>query len=173
VIQIELDTFRIRSFRPEDAESIARHANNPKIAAQVRDRFPYPYKLEDAHEFLSNLKHDPETCFAIAERVNDEAVGGIMLFPGTDIERVSAEVGYWLGEPYWGKGIATRAVVALTEYGLKNFEFTRLFATPFASNVASCRVLEKAGYVRDAILRRAVIKYGVVHDLALYSRTRE
>jgi ribosomal-protein-alanine N-acetyltransferase len=172
-MQIELGTFRIRSFRAEDAASIARHANNPRIAAQVRDRFPHPYTLENAHEFLRNLKPDPETSFAIADTSDDAVVGGIMLFPGVDIERVSAEVGYWLSEQYWGRGIATRAVVAITDYAFRNREFTRLFATPFATNRASCRVLEKAGYTLDAILRRAVIKYGNIMDLALYSRTRE
>jgi [ribosomal protein S5]-alanine N-acetyltransferase len=172
-MQIELGTFRIRSFRLDDAESIAKHANNPKIAAQVRDRFPHPYTIENAHEYLRHLKRDPETSFAIVDTRDDQVIGGIALFPGMDIERVSAEVGYWLSEQYWGKGIATQAVVAITGFAFDNFAFTRLFALPFATNAASCRVLEKAGYVRDAILRRAVIKYGVVHDLALYSRIRE
>jgi [ribosomal protein S5]-alanine N-acetyltransferase len=172
-MQIELGTFRIRSFRAEDAASIAHHANNAKIAAQVRDRFPHPYTLENAQDYLRNLKRDPETSFAIANTRDDQVIGGIALFPGTDIERVSAEIGYWLSEHYWGKGIATQAVVALTDFAFADLGFTRLFALPFAQNAASCRVLEKAGYIRDAILRRAVIKYGVIHDLALYSRIRE
>lgn len=172
-MQIDVGTFRIRSFRAEDAASIARHANNPKIAAQVRDRFPHPYTLENAHEYLRNLNRDPETAFAIADAEHDQVIGGIALFPGTDIERVSSEIGYWLSEQYWGKGIATQAVIALTDFAFASFGFTRLFALPFAQNAASCRVLEKAGYTRDALLRRAVIKHGVIHDLALYSRIRE
>jgi [ribosomal protein S5]-alanine N-acetyltransferase len=122
---------------------------------------------------LRNLKRDPETSFAIAESTNDAVIGGISLLPGIDIERVSAEIGYWLSEDYWGKGIATRAVIAITDYAFDHFDFTRLFALPFATNTASCRVLEKAGFVRDAILRRALIKHGVIHDLALYSSVRE
>jgi len=161
----------VRSWRPEDAAAIARYANNPNIACFVRDRFPHPYTLTDAEAFLAaNTKRVPEVNFAI--EVNGEAVGGIGLMLGTDIERVSSEIGYWLGEPFWGRGIATAALSAVTEHGFRAFDLTRIFALPFANNPASMRVLEKAGYTRDALLRRAIIKNGQVLDLYLYSQVR-
>jgi RimJ/RimL family protein N-acetyltransferase len=108
----------------------------------------------------------PETAFAIA--VNDEAVGGIGFVMLSDVERMSAEIGYWLGEPFWGRGIATEAVIAVTRYAIDTHGLTRLFAVPFASNVASCRVLQKAGYVLEGRLRRSAIKDGQIVDQMQY-----
>ncbi len=112
---------------------------------------------------------NPETFFAIA--VNGEAVGGIGFVPLTDVERVSAEVGYWLGEPFWGRGLATEAVIAISRYAIEHHGLTRLFALPFAYNPASCRVLEKAGYQLETRLRRSAIKDGVIVDQMLYGLT--
>ena len=100
-----------------------------------------------------------------------EAVGGIGLELGRDIERRSAEIGYWLGEAFWGKGIATDAVRAMTGYGLEVLDLTRVFAVPFASSSASIRVLEKCGYIREGTMRRSAIKGGVVIDQVLYDLT--
>jgi RimJ/RimL family protein N-acetyltransferase len=103
--------------------------------------------------------------------VHGEAVGGIGLTLKNDVERCSAEIGYWLGEAVWGRGIATAAVQALTDYGFKAFGLTRIFAVPFANNPASMRVLEKVGYVREGVMRRSAIKGGVVLDQVLYAIT--
>jgi RimJ/RimL family protein N-acetyltransferase len=110
---------------------------------------------------------DPETFFAIA--VGDLAVGGIGFVLQSDVERISAEVGYWLGEAFWGRGIATEALVAVTKYAIERHRLTRLFAIPFAHNLGSCRVLEKAGYVLEGRLRRSAIKDGVILDQLQYA----
>jgi ribosomal-protein-alanine N-acetyltransferase len=138
----------------------------------MRDAFPHPYTRADGEFWLSlAVQIDPPTHFAIEHE--GEAVGGIGMHPGKDVERVSAEVGYWLGEQVWGRGLATAALCALVEYAFATTELTRLFALPFAHNAASRRVLEKAGFVLEAILRKSAIKEGRVVDQALYSRVRE
>jgi RimJ/RimL family protein N-acetyltransferase len=113
------------------------------------------------------MSQRPETMFAIA--VDDEAVGGIGFTVLTDVERVSAEIGYWLGELYWGRGFVTEALVAITRYAIDTCGLTRVYALPFASNRASCRVLEKAGYTLEARLRRSAIKDGQIVDQLQYS----
>ena len=110
----------------------------------------------------------PETNFAID--VDGQAVGGIGVMLHSDVERCSAEIGYWLGEEYWGLGIMTEALNAVAEYSFREFVLTRIYAVPFAGNISSCRVLEKAGFVLEGILRRSAIKNGVVVDQLMYSR---
>ena len=113
------------------------------------------------------MSQRPETMFAIA--VADEAVGGIGFTVLTDVERVSAEIGYWLGEPFWGQGIVTEALVAVTRYAIDTCRLTRVYALPFASNKGSCRVLEKAGYTVEGHLRRSAIKDGHIVDQLQYA----
>lgn len=167
-MHLNLKTCDIRSWRWSDADSLVRHANNRKIWLNLRDRFPHPYTERDARTFLRRVQHaDPETLFAIA--FDDDAIGSIGFMLQADVERVSAEIGYWLGEGFWGRGIATEALMALTRYAFENHELTRLFALPFASNTASCRVLEKAGYSLEGRLQRSAIKDGVVIDQMQYA----
>ena len=162
----------IRSWRLEDARDVVREANNRKIWLQLRDRFPHPYTIADAEQFLrSAVDANPETNFAIA--VGEEAVGGIGFTLGTDVERCSAELGYWLGEAFWGRGITTAAVWAATQYAMTTYNLTRVFAIPFVDNAASCRVLEKVGFVREGVMRRSAVKDGRVMDQALYAFTIE
>jgi RimJ/RimL family protein N-acetyltransferase len=163
-----LNTCIVRPWRSTDLESLVRYANNRNVWINLRDRFPHPYTHRDGHVFLRQaLNQSPDTAFAIA--VGGEAVGGIGYQPQTDVERVSAEIGYWLGEPFWGRGIATEALVAVTRQAIEAHGLTRLFAVPFAWNAASCRVLEKAGYVLEARLRRSAIKDGHVTDQLQYA----
>src|SRR6059058_3224323 len=123
----------IRSWRTADIASLVKHANNANIARQLRDRFPHPYTASDARRFLETVVGArPPTTFAID--VNGEAVGGIGFSPGSDVERYSAEIGYWLGEPFWGRGIATEALSAVTAYAIEQHLLTRIFAVPFAWN---------------------------------------
>jgi ribosomal-protein-alanine N-acetyltransferase len=165
---LPLHTCQVRSWRPADVESLVRYANNRQIWLNLRDRFPSPYTRRDGREFIRHvLRHPPETAFAIA--VGDEAVGGIGFIVQADVERVSAEIGYWLGEPFWGRGIVTEALVAVTRYALGVHGLTRIYAVPFASNVGSCRVLEKAGYVLEARLHRSAIKDGQIVDQCQYA----
>ncbi|NUO61932.1 MAG: GNAT family N-acetyltransferase [Gemmatimonadaceae bacterium] len=165
----------LRPFRPGDEESVARHANDRRVAIQLRDRFPHPYTIDDAHEWVSAASTlDPVTTFAITlPGDDDETIGGIGLLPGSDIERIAAEVGYWLGVRFWNRGLTTAALRAITAYGFETLALERIFALPFATNVASVRVLEKAGYQREGLLRRSAIKEGVVMDQAVYAKIRE
>ena len=137
----------------------------------LRDRFPFPYGLEQARTFLGWISKQPaQTVWAI--EVSGEAVGGIGIELHTDVERVSAEIGYWLGQDHWGQGIGTEALTAVTAEAFKQFEITRLYALPFADHAASVRVLEKAGYVREGHLRRSAIKNGKVRDQLLFAAYR-
>ena len=134
----------------------------------LRDRFPFPYELENAKTFLGWLASQPSpTVWAIV--VDGEAVGGIGIELHSDIERVSAEIGYWLGEAVWGRGIATEALRAVTAEAFARYELTRIYAVPFADHQASIRVLEKAGYVREGVMRQSAIKDGRIRDQALYA----
>lgn len=167
---LTLNTCAVRSWRPDDAEPLSRHANNYKIWINLRDAFPHPYSAEHARDFIRAIRNrTPETTFAIA--LDDEPVGSIGFVLHPDVERVSAEIGYWLAEPFWGRGIASEALGAVTEYAVDAHGLTRVYAVPFASNAASCRVLEKAGYVLEARLRRSAIKNGQVTDQMQYAFT--
>lgn len=166
-MRLLLKTCEVRSWEGGDLRSLVEQANNRKIWRNLRDHFPHPYTAADGRQFLKNVRASaPETMFAIA--VDRKAVGGIGYVPQKDIERVSAEVGYWLGEAYWGRGIATEALIAVTKYAIDRHGLTRVFALPFAWNTASCRVLEKAGYTLEGRLRRSAIKDGEITDQLLY-----
>ena len=158
----------MRSFEARDADSIATHANNRKIWLNLRDRFPYPYSRRDAVAFLDFTRREsPECSFAIA--VDGEAVGAIGFVQQPDVERVSAEIGYWIGEPFWGRGIVSEALAATTRYAISMHGLTRVFALPFAHNLGSCRVLEKAGYQLECRRRRSAIKDGEILDQLQYA----
>lgn len=159
----------VRSYRANDASSLALHANNRKIWLNLRDRFPHPFGEADGAAYIADvLTRARPTSFAIA--VDGVAVGGISLRVGTDIERLSAELGYWLGESFWGRGIVSEAVAAITDFGFRELRLVRIFAVPFAHNTASHRVLEKAGYQHEGVLRAAALKDGQILDEHLYAR---
>lgn len=165
---IDCGRCQIRSWQWSDEQTLPYHANNRAIWLNLRDGFPHPYTPADAHQWIELVvAASPETSFAIA--VGGEAVGGIGLVLQNDIERCSAEIGYWLGQTYWGRGIVTAALKAFTQYAFETFELTRLYAVPFLRNSASLTVLEKAGYQREGIMRRSAIKDGQVIDQALYA----
>jgi ribosomal-protein-alanine N-acetyltransferase len=167
-VQLKLPSCDVRSWRAADAEPLARHANNRKIWLNLRDAFPHPYTTQDAREFIRAVRsRTPETTFAID--VAGEPVGSVGFALRQDVERVSAEIGYWLAEPFWGRGIATEVLRAITGYAVTTHELTRVYALPFAWNVASCRVLEKAGYRLEARLRRSAVKNGGVTDQLQYA----
>src|SRR5207245_4205509 len=168
VMRLSLETCEVRSWRASDLEPLVRHANNRKIWINLRDRFPHPYTKADGRRFIRAMRAaNPETAFAIA--VNGEAAGGIGFVLQQDVDRVSAEIGYWLGERFWGRGITTEALAAVTRYAIETHGLTRVFAVPFAHNAASCRVLEKAGYVLEARLRRSAVKDGRILDQLQYA----
>jgi len=168
VVHFILQTCSVRSWTMSDVESLVKNANNRNIWLNLRDRFPHPYTRRNAIDFIRNCQEsDPETAFAVV--VDGEAVGGIGFLLNGDVERVSAEIGYWLGEPFWGRGIMSEALVAVTRYAIATHGLTRLYALPFEWNIASCRVLEKAGYVLEARLRRSAIKDGRITDQLQYA----
>jgi len=162
---------QVRSWRKSDLDALLRHANNPKIAANLRDQFPHPYTRRDAVDYLNFVRDQrPERAFAIQHK--EEAVGGLGFQIGLDIAKVSAEIGYWISEAYWGCGFATRAVEAVTEWAFTEYKLTRVFALVFAYNIASIRVLEKAGFQLEGILRRSAVKNGVILDQMMYAKVR-
>lgn len=162
----------LRSWSEADVAALVRHADDRSVWINLRDRFPHPYTEVHARAFIrSSLEAPLETNFAID--VDGEAVGAIGLVPGTDVERVGAEVGYWVSRRFQGRGIATAALRAFSPWAFDAFGLTRLFAVPFLRNEASCRVLEKAGYTLEGILRRSAIKEGVILDQAMYAIVRE
>ncbi len=160
----------IRRWRTRDAASVVRYANNFNVSRYLRDRFPYPYTMAHARAFLAGAvgEEGEETKFAID--VDGEAVGGIGLIPGADIERFSAEIGYWLGEPFWGRGIVSEALIVISERAFDRLNLLRLFALAFAENASSVRVLEKAGYALEGHLTSGAVKHGRVYDQLLYAR---
>ena len=170
MLRLEGERCSIRPWRAADAGSLLQHANNINVAKHLRDRFPHPYTRKDADAFLRHaVESEDESNLAI--EVHGAAVGAIGYVPGRDIERFSAEIGYWLGEAFWGRGIVTEALALVTAYTFDELNMLRLFALPFADNSGSIRVLEKAGYVREGLLCASSVKYGVVKDQALYART--
>ena len=168
---LDLSDLRVRSWRRNDLDALLRHANNPKIAANMRDQFPYPYTRRDALDYLNYIREqDVPTSFAV--EYEGEAIGGIGFKIGVDIARLSLEVGYWLAEPYWGRGLTTRAVTAACDWAFDHYRVVRIFATAFSHNVASMRVLEKAGFEREGVLRRSAIKNGEILDQVMYAKVR-
>lgn len=149
----------------------SKHANNRKVWLALRDVFPHPYSIQDAHEFLQRaINEQPTTKFCI--EIEGAAVGGIGIQPGQDVHRHTATLGYWLGEDFWRRGIMTEAVAALTEFCFENFPLRRISAEVFANNPASARVLEKAAFVFEARLKNYVVKDGKLLDSLLYARTK-
>ena len=171
-MEIILANAKLRRWRAGDEESLVQQANNQRIWRNLRDRFPNPYTMEDARIWvgIANVT-EPQTSFAIT--VDDLAIGGIGILLQEDVHRRSAEIGYWLGEDYWGRGIVTEAVRRVTDWAFENFDLCRIFAHVFAWNPASMRVLEKAGYEYEGRLRQSVTKDGQTIDQVIYAIIRE
>ena len=166
----KLKTCTLRPFQSGDAESIAHHANNRKVWINLRDAFPHPYHVNDAIAFINiAMSMVPPTLFAIEK--DKKAVGAIGFKVGKDVERISAEIGYWLAEPYWGQGIITEGLIAVSKYAIEQYNLKRIFAVPFDWNPASFRVLEKAGYVLEGRMENSAIKDGKIISQLLYAYT--
>lgn len=160
---------QLRPLVAADAPALATHANDRDIWLHLRDRFPHPYTLHDAETYIDIVARRPvQTSFGIV--VDGEAAGSITLMLGEDVERFTAEIGYWLGRKFWGRGIMTDALRATTEYAFATLGLHRVFAVPFAHNAASARVLEKAGYSLEGVLHQSAVKDGVLLDQLLYAR---
>ncbi len=161
----------VRRWRESDRERLVELVNNKNVVQYLANRVPYPYTLKDADEWIALTKTETRPCNFAVEWQGDLA-GCIGLDPLGDVYSGTAEIGYWLGEPYWGNGIMTRAVRLVTKYAFDELLFVRLQAGVFSINPASMRVLEKNGYIREGVLRKHVRKFGVIHDYVLYAALR-
>lgn len=171
-MRIELSQCLIREWRQGDERSLVRHADNRHVWRNLRDAFPHPYTLAQAEAWVGQAcAAVPRTAFAI--EVDGQAVGGVGLRLGQDVHRRTAEIGYWLGESYWGRGIMTEVVRAMSAWSFASFDICRLEARPFEWNAASSRILEKAGYTLEARLKRNVTKDGQTVDQLLYVMLRD
>jgi ribosomal-protein-alanine N-acetyltransferase len=173
MIRTAVEGLILRRWHTADLEPLVRYANNRQVWLNLKDRFPHPYTEADARAWFAHCdaRTGEPTSFAIDW--HGEAIGGAGLEPLADVYRLTATVGYWLGEPFWGRGFATQAVRALTAYAFSTFDLHRLEATVFDWNQASARVLEKAGYALEGRLRHSIIKDNRIADTLLYARLRE
>ena len=168
-INLTSENINLRPFKKSDSLRLAELANNENISRNLRDGFPHPYTLKHAEEFIQRLMvQDPVTFFAIEYK--GEYVGNISLVKGNDVYRKSAEIGYFIGEPYWNKGIATIAVNLITDYGFKNLDIVRIHTGVYEHNKASQRVLEKCGFVYEGVFKKAVFKQEKFWNEARYAK---
>ena len=165
---------KIRKWKLTDAKDIAVALSNKKIQDNLRDGLPYPYSEQDGIDFISSmLSANEDETFAFAITLDDKVIGSIGVFRQQNIHRQTAEMGYYIAEEYWGKGIMTDAVKQICEYVFKNSDILRIYAEPFAYNIGSCRVLEKTGFQYEGTLRNNAVKNGKVIDMKMYSLLRE
>lgn len=170
-MEFQLQKSLLRPWRNGDEESLEKHANNRKVWINVRDHFPHPYTRGDAMRWILHASTNlSETVFAII--VDGNAVGSIGVVAKDDVYRKSMEIGYWIGEEFWGRGIITEAVGAISSYAFDHFHIVRLYADIFEWNKASARVLEKNGFEFEARLKKAVIKDGMLTDALVYAKTK-
>ena len=163
--------FHLRPWALSDLDSLVRHANNFDIAKFMMDGFPHPYTEDNGKAFIAfATKDDPIHIFAID--VEGEAIGGIGIHPQADVQRKNAELGYWLAEPFWGKGIITNAIKQLVEFGFKTYDINRIFARPYGTNIGSQKVLEKAGFVLEGRFEKTIFKNGEFLDELVYAVRR-
>ncbi len=165
---------KIRKWRLEDAADLAKALSNKNILNNLRDGLPYPYTEQDAKSFIRAISEaDPNSTFAFAITVEDKAIGSIGVFRQGNIHCRTAEIGYYIAEKYWGKGLGTSAVRQIADYIFSNTDIIRIYGDPFAYNEGSCRVLEKAGFTYEGTLRCNAVKNGVVQDMKMYSLIKD
>ena len=162
--------FQLRKWKLTDAHDLASTISDKRIQDNLRDGLPYPYTDKDAEKFISAmLSSNENNVFAFAIVYDGKAVGSIGVYRKENIHRLTAELGYYLAEEYWGKGIMTEAVKQVCRYVFDNSDIVRIFAEPFSFNTASCRVLEKAGFQCEGTLRSNALKNGRISDMKMYS----
>lgn len=160
----------IREWRIEDKHNLASMLNNKNILNNLRDGLPYPYTVNDAEEYIAAmLAADKMKTFAFAITVSDVVIGSIGAFRCDNIHSQTAEMGYYIGEEHWGKGYGTSAVKQICRYVFEHTDIIRIFAEPFADNIGSCRILEKAGFQFEGILHSNAVKNGRILDMKMYA----
>ena len=166
--------YTLRKWQKSDIHNLPSHANNKKIADNLRNAFPRPYTPNDAKIYINSIiKSDEKTQCCRAIDINGEAVGSIGIFVKDDVYCKSAEIGYWLAEPYWGQGIMTSAVKEICGYAFKNYDLVRIFAEVYDYNIASQNVLKKAGFVLEGILKKSVYKNYKYYDSCLFALVKD
>lgn len=164
---------RIRKWELTDAKDLAAALSNKKVQDNLRDGLPYPYTEQDGKDFISAmLAADENDTFAFAITADGKVAGSIGAFRQGNIHRQTAELGYYIAEEYWGKGIMTEAVKLLCEYIFSHTDIIRIYAEPFAHNIGSQRVLEKAGFQYEGTLRANAVKNGEVMDMKMYAKVK-
>lgn len=172
MINLKIGQYQIREFLTKDVETIVKNANNREVSKYMRDSFPYPYTKENAVQWIDFVKNNySKLFFAIADET--ELLGGIGAVPQTDVHRFSAEVGFWLGQSHWNKGIITVVLPSFCNYLFTKFNFNRLIANVFEGNEASKKVLEKTGFVLEGIQRKNVFKENKFVDHYIYGLLKE
>ena len=167
--RLQGDGFVLRPWRVDDLEALVRHANDEQVSRGVSDRFPFPYTREDGGQFLAGKVIDfRDPVFTI--EIDGEACGGIGARPGHGERARTAEFGYWLGRQYWGRGTMTRVVAAYAPWVMRELRLHRLYATVLAFNIGSAQVLRRNGFMEEGVLRAAVFKRGVLHDLRMFAK---
>lgn len=162
----------IRKWSTDDIENLVQYANNKNISDKLADAFPFPYTKEFGTNFIERVSTEsPTKIFAIT--LNDKAIGSIGVFPATDIHRKNADIAYWIAEPFWGQGIAVKAIALIIDYAFQTFDISRIYAKPYGSNPNSHKVLEKAGFKLEATLENAVYKNQQYLNELIYSYTKD
>ncbi len=168
-MQLRSGEVELRNLRDSDAPRMAELANNPLVSQNLRDGFPHPYTLADAENFIEKYsKHPAIILYAITYR--GEYAGNISLLPGTDVYSKSAEIGYFIGEPYWNKGITSAAVNLIVDYGFSTLGIVRIHTGVFEYNQASQRVLEKCGFIKEGIFKKSIYKMNNLWDEVRYAK---
>jgi RimJ/RimL family protein N-acetyltransferase len=170
LLRLDCGPALLRPWCAGDLASLVANASHADVSRGLRDRFPYPYTGDDGRVWLARAVDESDRAWAI--ELDGAAVGGVSLHPGSDVHRHSAELGYWLGRRYWRRGIMTAVIGAFVAPAMNAFHLHRLYATIYANNPASMRVLEKAGFEREGTQKSAVVKRGELLDLVVYARTR-
>lgn len=161
---------RIRKWKLSDATALTVAVSNKKILDNLRDGLPYPYTEQDGENYISEmLSANEEETFSFAITADNKVIGSIGVFRQENIHKRTAELGYYISEEYWGRGIMTEAVKQICEYVFSKSDIIRIYAEPFAYNIASCRVLEKVGFQYEGTLRSNAVKNGKVIDMKMYS----
>lgn len=164
-----LQGFRLRPWRMQDAPLMQPLANDEQVSGNLRNAFPYPYTMEDAEAFIESCIRNEGQALCLCIELAGKPVGGIGIFPGQDVYEKSAEIGYWLGRSYWGRGIITEAIQRICRMAFIKMDIVRIQAEVFSTNPASCRVLEKAGFAMEGIKRSSVYKRGRLLDSHVYA----
>lgn len=163
----------LRKWKLQDAPDLVKALSNPKVLDNLRDGIPYPYTIRDAEAFITEMLHaDPEQTYAFAITVHDVAVGSIAVYRNNNIHYRTAELGYYLSEDYWNQGIGSSAVKQMVDFLFAHTDILRIFAEPFSENASSCKVLEKAGFQLEGLMRKNAVKNGRIRDMKLYAIVR-